>query len=348
MLLFLLGQGIQEDVDGMVERSLHVVAQKQPAGMVGDVFLRRDEVNGVFLHGHAVLGLQNRHLCILAEYIGHQALIVGGQMLDDHEAQSAVCRHEAKELLQGLQPARRSADAHHKHVLAPRFRSARSARFCLRLRFHALGDQAHAPALANFGDIARHHLRNAVGGDAAHHAAIQLHRAEVQVGQHGEVGIAGTKIIQRKGQPVAAEALDEFGERVVLKAAGGFGDLQFQKRLRHVRVAAQNGQHRSQRRGVEQRLAGKIAGNGAQRVAPRLPAAERIQNAAKDEVVQFGDVAVRLHALDDAAVRQKRALRVPHAGQRFRADKLAGAHIHLRLQIDGEAPFLRRSAASRL
>ena len=38
VLLFLLGQGIQEYVDGMVERSLHVVAQKQPAGMIGDVF----------------------------------------------------------------------------------------------------------------------------------------------------------------------------------------------------------------------------------------------------------------------------------------------------------------------
>ena len=73
--------------------------------MIGDVFLRRNEVNGVFLHGHAVLGLQNRHLRVFAEDVGHQALVVRSQMLDDHKAQAAAGGHEAKELLQRLQTA---------------------------------------------------------------------------------------------------------------------------------------------------------------------------------------------------------------------------------------------------
>ena len=127
VLLFLLRQGGEENVDGMVQRDRGVVRQDQLSALDGHELLWRDQVDGVRLDGHAVFRLVDLHLRVLAQDVGHQALVVGREVLHHHEAQSAVGRHTAEKLLQRLQAARGGADADDQGGL---FR-ARTQRRCL-------------------------------------------------------------------------------------------------------------------------------------------------------------------------------------------------------------------------
>ena len=85
--------------------------------MKQDIFLRRDQIDRIRLHLHAVFRLDHRHFRIFPQNIRHQAFIIGSQMLDYNKAQPAVGRHEPKKLLQRLQPAGRSAQPYHKHLV---------------------------------------------------------------------------------------------------------------------------------------------------------------------------------------------------------------------------------------
>ena len=109
--LLLLRKGGEENVDGVVEHPVDKFIQVKLPVPNGHVVLGRDEINGVGADRHFVFRLQDMHLCMLPEDIGHQALIVGREMLDDHEAQPAVGGHVLEKLLESLQPSRRCPDA---------------------------------------------------------------------------------------------------------------------------------------------------------------------------------------------------------------------------------------------
>ena len=111
VFLVLLGQRGEEDVDRVVQRAGHIFRQDEAAVLHGHVFLRRDQIHGVALDGHAVFCLVDAHVGVLAEDIRHQALVIRRQMLHDDEAQAAVGRHVVEKLLQRLQPASRRTDA---------------------------------------------------------------------------------------------------------------------------------------------------------------------------------------------------------------------------------------------
>ena len=111
VLLLLLRQGTEKQVDGVVEGAGVVVGQHQPAALDGQILFGRDQIDMVGPDGHAVLGLPHRHFGVLGKDVRHQALVIGGEVLDHHKAQPAVGRHIVEELLQGLQPAGGRADA---------------------------------------------------------------------------------------------------------------------------------------------------------------------------------------------------------------------------------------------
>ena len=111
VFLVLLGHRVEEDVDRVVQRAGHIFRQDEAAVLHGHVFLRRDQIHGVALDGHAVFCLVDAHVGVLAEDIRHQALVIRRQMLHDDEAQAAVGRHVVEKLLQRLQPASRRTDA---------------------------------------------------------------------------------------------------------------------------------------------------------------------------------------------------------------------------------------------
>lgn len=75
VLPLLRRQGGEKGVDGVVQRPRRL-GQDQPAVLDGHVLLGRDQVDGVRLHGHAVFRLADGHLSVLAQNIGHQALVV--------------------------------------------------------------------------------------------------------------------------------------------------------------------------------------------------------------------------------------------------------------------------------
>ena len=67
----------------------------------------------VGLDPHAVLRLTHRHFGGAADELGHHALVVRVEMLDDHERHAGARRHVRKKALEGLQASCRGAHADH-------------------------------------------------------------------------------------------------------------------------------------------------------------------------------------------------------------------------------------------
>ena len=108
--LFLCQRG-EEDIDGVVEHAVVEFGQIKPSAAEGQVVLGRNEIDSVRAYRHLIFRLQDAHLGVLAENVGHQALVIGRQMLDHDKAQPAVGGHVLEKLLKGLQPSGRRSDA---------------------------------------------------------------------------------------------------------------------------------------------------------------------------------------------------------------------------------------------
>ena len=113
-LAVLLGQRVEEDVDGVVEDGVVVVREAQAPVADREVLLGRDEVDRVGLDLGVPLHLEDLHLGLLAEDVRHEAAMVGREVLDHHEAEPAVGGKRLEQLLQRLDAARRRPDSDHK------------------------------------------------------------------------------------------------------------------------------------------------------------------------------------------------------------------------------------------
>ena len=66
------------------------------------------------------VGLDDRHGRVPGEQLDHQAFVLGVEMGDEDEGDTAVRGHGGEELLEGVEPAGRSADAGHGRSRPPR------------------------------------------------------------------------------------------------------------------------------------------------------------------------------------------------------------------------------------
>jgi hypothetical protein len=113
-----LGERAEEHVDGKGQllRS-SALAQEQPSARDDHLFLGRDEVHVIGLDGHAVLNQMDGQRRVTGEELVHQALEIGGEVLNDDERHPRVLRQVVEESYERVEPARRRADA--DHVLRP-------------------------------------------------------------------------------------------------------------------------------------------------------------------------------------------------------------------------------------
>ena len=101
----------QEAVDRQAQAApLQRRHQRQRAAGDAHVAVGRDHVEVVGLHRHLVLHLDHGHGRAALQDLGQHARVAGVQVLDQHEGQAAVDRHQAEELLVGLQPAGRRTE----------------------------------------------------------------------------------------------------------------------------------------------------------------------------------------------------------------------------------------------
>ena len=89
----------------------------------GQVRIGRNHVDVVGPHLHPILDLDDLHRRVAAKEFRHHALVGRLQVRHQHERQSAVRRQVRKELLEGLQSARRSAHSDHEGRQGSRIRS---------------------------------------------------------------------------------------------------------------------------------------------------------------------------------------------------------------------------------
>ena len=123
-LMLILGQGAEEEVDGQalaVRRGR--LQQMQRAVQEGHVAVGRDDVGAVGSDRHPVLDLEDLHLGVAPDQVGEDALVRGGQVLDEDEGHVAVGvgGHGGEEGFKGRQPSGRGADAHHGKACAGSF-----------------------------------------------------------------------------------------------------------------------------------------------------------------------------------------------------------------------------------
>ena len=87
------------------------VAQQQPPLADDHLLHRRQQVDGVRLDQHLVLGLADRHRRPPRQQLVHQALEVRRQVLEDDERHPGVGREVREQPFERLEPAGRCADA---------------------------------------------------------------------------------------------------------------------------------------------------------------------------------------------------------------------------------------------
>ena len=83
-----------------------VTLQLQMLTQQAQVKAGRYQINAISMHCHTIFGTHNRHCCLPAEQLVHQAFKVGRQVLDYHIGIAGIRIDSPKEKLQWLQPTR--------------------------------------------------------------------------------------------------------------------------------------------------------------------------------------------------------------------------------------------------
>jgi hypothetical protein len=103
----LLGQRPQEPVDGHVQsRRLRAGSQSQRPLRDGQIGVRRYHVHVVGLHRHAVGRLADRHGGGSRKDLGQHAVVLGIEMLNEHDGQAGVGGQIGQQMFENFQPAR--------------------------------------------------------------------------------------------------------------------------------------------------------------------------------------------------------------------------------------------------
>ncbi len=107
-----LGERVEEAVDhGVMSLAHQRHDHPQSAPLDGEGGVGRDDVDPVALDRQRVPGVQHRHRAMAREQLRQHARPAGQKMLDEYERHAVVRRHVLEEGLEGLESARRGANA---------------------------------------------------------------------------------------------------------------------------------------------------------------------------------------------------------------------------------------------
>ena len=95
----------------MIDGTVNVVGQEEPALFQPHIFLGRNKVHRIRLDFHFVFRLQYHHVGMFAQNFSHKAFVIGGKMLNNNKGESGISGHTGKKLLKRFQPTGRSAYA---------------------------------------------------------------------------------------------------------------------------------------------------------------------------------------------------------------------------------------------
>ncbi len=136
------GERAEEDVDRQAHPAAHRGRRAQVQCTVHQrhVPVRRDDVGAVGPHLHAILALDHVHARVPLHDLREDALVVGGQVLHQHERHARVVRGEGgEEGFDRRQATGRSADANDRKIGGARGGTGRSVFHGGRNRCLALG-----------------------------------------------------------------------------------------------------------------------------------------------------------------------------------------------------------------
>ncbi len=112
--LLLARQGAEEIIDRVpMPLLLDRLAQPQHAVLQRHSEARANHIDVVGLHAHSVLDLLHRHGSAAAQNLGHQTMVLGRKMLDDHIGHPAIGRGRGKEIPERLHAPGRGPNPHH-------------------------------------------------------------------------------------------------------------------------------------------------------------------------------------------------------------------------------------------
>ena len=108
----LFGEGLEEVIDREM-LTPEIASRGQVKAVLGERHdrIRRDDVDVIGLHRGAVGDLADRHARGLCQQVGEAALVLGIEMLDQHEGHPAVGREISQELCEGFEPTGGRADS---------------------------------------------------------------------------------------------------------------------------------------------------------------------------------------------------------------------------------------------
>ena len=113
ILALVLGERGEEGVDrGAAGEHRRRTGEVQHAALDRQDGVRRDDVNLVRADRRPIRRGMHRHRRVAGHDRGQRAFVMRIEMLDQHERHAAVGRHLGEERLEGVEPARRGADAH--------------------------------------------------------------------------------------------------------------------------------------------------------------------------------------------------------------------------------------------
>ncbi len=92
----------------------------------------------------------------------------------------------------------------------------------------AFGDHLHAEAVAHLDDGAHQRRVVAVGGGVAHEGLVDLQRADRELLQRRQRGIAGAEVVDGQVQAHGRQLVEHADGALGIGHQGGFGDLEFQ------------------------------------------------------------------------------------------------------------------------
>ena len=117
-----LREAFEKEVDRMAFEPVGgLVADEQRIAGKRNVLTRSIDVHAIALKAHLVVDLAHFHVRARAEDRGHQAFMIGRQVLDEDKGHARFRRHGFEQLYEGLQPAGGRADTDDRNRCAVSF-----------------------------------------------------------------------------------------------------------------------------------------------------------------------------------------------------------------------------------
>jgi serine/threonine-protein kinase len=213
----------------------------------------------------------------------------------------------------------------------------------LLLRLDALGDHVEAEVLAHLDDRAHECRVLARDVRVAHEGLVDLERADRELLQRRERGIAGAEVVDREVQAHRAQLFEKPDHSAGLGHEGGLGDLELEVGRSDPGVV-EHGAVAGEEFRLAELLERKVDRDAA---GPRhllLPGAVVAADALQHPLADLLDQVRFFRERDELRGRDVAVVREPPSHQRLAADHPPVAQVHLRLVEDHELVALHRAA----